>query len=64
MKEYVDPALIQEDIPWRTVSEIKDNVLAVRWIALENLIELLYKDFNYPDKKEAIEFFKERNLVS
>jgi hypothetical protein len=64
VKEYTNPALIQEDIPWRTVSEIKDNVLAVRWIALEDLVSLIYKDFNHPDKEEAMEFFKEKNLAS
>jgi hypothetical protein len=41
----------------------KDNVLAVRWIALEDLITLLYSAFVHPDKEEALEFFKERNLA-
>jgi hypothetical protein len=62
LREYADPAMIQDDIPWRTVSEIKDNVLAVRRIALEDLINALYKDFTHPDKEEALAFFKERNL--
>jgi hypothetical protein len=64
VKEYTDPAMIKEDIEWRSVSEIRDNVLAVRWIALEDLIDLLYKDFEHDDKKEALAFFKERNLAS
>jgi hypothetical protein len=64
VKEYTDPAMIKEDIEWRSVSVIRDNVLAVRWIALEDLIDLLYKDFENDDKKEALSFFKERNLIS
>jgi len=64
VKEYTDPAMIKEDIEWRSVSQIRDNVLAVRWIALEDLIASLYKDFEHDDKAEALEFFKERNLIS
>ncbi len=63
VQEYSDPLIIQRDIGWRTISEIKDNLLAVKWIPLEELISLLYKDFNHPDKKEAIGFFRERNLI-
>jgi hypothetical protein len=63
MKEYANPMLIHEDMPWRTVSEIRDNVLAVRWVALEDLIDLLYRDFDHPDKEEAVTFFRERNLA-
>jgi hypothetical protein len=37
--------------------------LAVKWIALEELINLLYKNFNHPDKEEAIKFFEERKLI-
>lgn len=55
--------LIHEDIPWRSITEIRDNVLAVSWIALEDLIDALYKDFDHPDKDEALAFFKERNLL-
>lgn len=61
IKEYTDPAKIKEDIEWRSLSTIRDNVLAVSWIALEDLIDALYKDFEHGDKKEALEFFKERN---
>jgi hypothetical protein len=64
VQEYSDPLNIKRDIGWRTVSEIKDNLLAVKWIALEELVGVLYQDFNHPDKKEATEFFKERNLAS
>ena len=62
IKDYIDPAKIKEDIEWRSVSTIRDNVLAVTWIALEDLIDALYRDFEHEDKKEALEFFKERNL--
>ncbi len=63
IQEYTDPAKIKEDIEWRSLSKIRDNLLAVRWIALEDLIHVLYEDFNHVDKKEALEFFKERNLT-
>jgi hypothetical protein len=63
IEEYMDPAKINEDIEWRSISKIRDNVLAVRWIALEDLIDALYKNFEHEDKKEALSFFKERNLL-
>ena len=63
IKEYTDPEKIKEDIEWRSLSTIKDNVLAVRWIALEDLIDVLYRDFEHEDKKEALEFFRERNFL-
>ena len=62
VQEYSDPLMISRDIAWRTVSEIRDNLLAVKWLALEELISLLYKDFVHPDKEEALEFFREKNL--
>ncbi len=64
IKDYTDPVKIKEDIEWRSLSTIRDNVLAVRWIALEDLIDVFYRDFEHEDKKEALEFFKERNLLS
>ena len=63
VQEYSDPLMISRDIAWRNVSEIRDNLLAVRWIALEKLVSLLYEDFFHPDKEEAMEFFRERNLA-
>jgi hypothetical protein len=63
IQEYSNPFMIQNDIAWRPVKDIEDNLLAVKWIALEDLITLLYKDFIHPDKEEAIEFFKERKLI-
>jgi hypothetical protein len=63
VQDYSDPLIIRRDIAWRTVSEIGDNLLAVKWIALEDLVNALYKDFSHPDKDEALEFFKERNLA-
>jgi hypothetical protein len=64
VREYTDPMKIKEDIEWRNLSTITDNLLAVRWIALEDIIDVLYKNFEHDDKKEALEFFKERNLIS
>jgi hypothetical protein len=63
IQEYTDPIKIKEDIGWRTVSEIKDSLLAIRWINLKELISVLYTDFNHKDTQEAMEFFKERNLA-
>ena len=63
IEEYSEPSKIQNDIEWRNVSQIRDNVLAVRWIALEDLIDVLYKDFVHEDREEALAFFKERNLL-
>jgi hypothetical protein len=63
IKEYSNPLMIQRDIAWRPVKDIEDTLLAVRWIALEELINLLYKDFSHPDKEEAIQFFEERKLI-
>jgi hypothetical protein len=62
--EYTHPEKIKEDIEWRSLSTIRDNVIAVRWIALEDLIDVLYRDFEHEDKKEALLFFKERNLMA
>jgi hypothetical protein len=63
IQEYTDPLKIKEDIGWRTVSEIKDSLLGVRWVDLKELISVLYTDFNHKDTQEAMEFFKERNLA-
>jgi hypothetical protein len=54
---------VQEDIEWRKTAAIEDNLLAIKWIALEDLIKVVYEDFNHEDKKDALEFFKERNLL-
>jgi hypothetical protein len=62
VQEYSDPSLIKKDIGWRPIKDIEENLLAVKWIALEDIISLLYKDFNHHEKEEAMKFFKERNL--
>ena len=63
VQEYTDSAMIAKDIEWRKESEIKGNLLAVRWVALEDLVDLLYRDFEHSDKEEALAFFKDRNLL-
>jgi hypothetical protein len=63
VNEYSDPLKIKDDIVWRPLQEIKDNVLAVKWIALEDLISLFYRDFKHPQKAEALDFFRERLLA-
>ncbi len=62
IQEYSNPLMIQKDIAWRPEKEIEDTLLAVKWIPLEDLISLLYRDFNHPDKEEATRFFEERKL--
>jgi hypothetical protein len=64
IKDYEDPKFIHQDLPWRNIDEIRDNLLKVTWIPLENLIETLYMDFKHDDLEEAKAFFKERNLLS
>lgn len=63
IKEYENPTFIQQDLPWRSINEIRDNLLKVAWIPLEDLIEGIYRDFKHDDIEEANEFFKERNLL-
>jgi len=62
IKDYADPKLIQEDLPWRDHAEIENALLAVKWVALEDLIDTLYKDFDHVDKEKALGFFNERKL--
>jgi hypothetical protein len=64
IKEYEDPNFIQQDLPWRNIDEIRDNLLKVTWIPLEKLIETLYIDFKHDDIEDAKVFFKERNLMA
>jgi len=64
INEYDNHSKIAEDIEWRTSSEITESLLAVKWIALEDMISVFYKDFEHPDKEEASEFFKERKLIA
>jgi hypothetical protein len=64
IQEYINPELIREDIVWRPLPQIRDNVLAVRWIAIEDLIDVFYQDFVHKEKDEALKFFKERNLCT
>jgi hypothetical protein len=63
IKEYADHRKLKEDIEWRKNSSIEDNLLAIKWIALEDLIKILYESFNHEDKNDALDFFKERNLL-
>ena len=64
VKEYEDATFIHRDLPWRSISEIRDNLLKVAWIPLEDLIEVLYRDFKHDDSEDAKSFFKERNLMT
>jgi hypothetical protein len=64
IKEYENPISLHEDIPWRSINEITDNLIKVAYIPLEKLISTMHKDFNYKeDSIEAMEFFKERNMI-
>jgi hypothetical protein len=63
IKEYCSYAEIQKDIRWRKQEDIEKNLLAVKWIPLEEVIKIFYKDFSHPDKEEAMVFFRERKLA-
>jgi hypothetical protein len=52
INEYTNPEKIKEDIEWRSLSTIRDNVLAVRWIALEDLIDVSTKILNIKTRKK------------
>ena len=64
IKKYDNLKFIHQDLPWRNIDEIRDNLLKVTWIPLENLIETLYTDSKHNDVEEAKVFFKERNLMT
>ncbi len=63
IQEYSNPLMIQKDIVWRLVKDIEENLLAVKWIALEELIKLLYENFSHSNRETAMEFFRERKLI-
>ena len=63
IKDYSALGEIQEDISWRTQKQIKEHLLAVKWIPLEDVIKTMYKDFPHRDKNEALTFFAERKLA-
>lgn len=63
IKEYYSYTEIQKDICWRKQEDIEKNLLAVKWIPLKELIKISYKDFSHPDKEEAMDFFRERNIA-
>lgn len=62
-QEYSDFYKIKEDICWRELEEIKEYVLAVAWVPLEKVIEITYRNCNFPEFNEAKRFFEERNLA-
>ena len=63
IQEYSDFYKIKEDICWRELEEIKECVLAIAWVPLEKVIEVIYGNFSFPELDKAKEFFKERNLA-
>lgn len=62
MQEYSDFQKIKQDICWRKLEEIKRHVLATAWVPLERIIEIVYRNFGFPELEEAKRFFAERNL--
>jgi len=65
MQDYSDFLNIQKDIPWRTINEIKETLLKVKWISLEDVIKIVYqntKEYLGPEVKEIDKFFRERGL--
>ena len=63
IKDYSVLWEIREDISWRTREQIKEHLLAVKWIPLEDVIKTMYRDFTHKDKNEALTFFAERKLA-
>jgi hypothetical protein len=63
IQDYSNFEEVKKDIKWREQKEIVKYVSAVAWVPLEKVISIIYKDFNHPDMKAAMGFFKERNLV-
>jgi len=64
IKEYADYKEIYKDIGWRSQEDIEKYLLSVSWIPIEELIRIIYSNFEHSDKKEAHDFFRERNIVS
>jgi len=64
IREYSDLHEIEKEIEWRKQEEIEKYVSTVAWISLEKLIEIIYDNFNHHDKKEALDFFRERSMIS
>ena len=64
IKEYADYKEIYKDIGWRSQEDIEKYLLSVSWIPIEELIRIIYSNFEHSDKKEALDFFVERNIVS
>jgi hypothetical protein len=63
IEEYANLLEIQRDIGWRNLPEIEKHLIGVKYTPLEHIISVLYTDFTHPDKEEALDFFKERNLI-
>jgi hypothetical protein len=63
IQEYSDFRKIEEDIGWRDIDKVRQCLLAVGWLPLEKVVDVIYRDFDSPDLDEAMSFFKERNLT-
>jgi hypothetical protein len=63
IQEYSDFRKIEEDIGWRDIDKVRQCLLAVGWLPLEKVVEVIYRDLDSPDLDEAMSFFKERNLT-
>ena len=62
LQEYADFNKIKDDIVWRELAEIQKYLLAVAWVSLEEVIEVIYRDRDLPQLLEAKAFFRERML--
>lgn len=62
IQEYSDFNRVKEDIVWRKLGDIEEHLLAVAWVPLERVIEIVYQDFDSSEIEEAKRFFAERNL--
>jgi len=66
MQEYSELYNIQNDIPWRTIDEINENLKKAAWVSLEKIIRTVYESakrhLDFKEFMEAEFFFKERML--
>ncbi len=53
LQEYTDFSKIKDDIAWRDFAEIKKHLLSVAWVPLEQIIEAIYRNLDFPQSDEA-----------
>ena len=64
IQEYSGFGKIKDDIAWRELEEIQKYLLAVAWIPLEKVVEVMYRNSSFSQFDEARTFFTEKKLAS